>query len=237
MVPGRRLCLAVAIMIGAVGGCQSSAPSQTPQPTRPANETSAHSSVLEVSPSSVATATETATPTELATPTLGPTPGTLPTSGGNPWGPFTTTGLDNRPDPDPLLTPGSLNPDVVQGTIGSTICAPGFTRTIRPSTSYTNHLKIVQIAQYGYTDTALSSYEEDHLISLELGGNPRDPANLWPEPHLAPLPDGTAAGARVKDTFENYLHRAVCNGSLTLEAVQRDIATDWVAAWMAAGQP
>jgi hypothetical protein len=24
-------------------------------------------------------------------------------------------------------------------------------------------------------------YEEDHLISLELGGAPRDPKNLWPQ--------------------------------------------------------
>jgi len=31
-----------------------------------------------------------------------------------------------------------------------------------------------------YVDKAPSHYEEDHLISLELGGNPRDPKNLWP---------------------------------------------------------
>ena len=39
-----------------------------------------------------------------------------------------------------------------------------------------------QIAEYGYADTSTADYEEDHLIPLELGGAPRDPNNLWPEP-------------------------------------------------------
>src|SRR3954447_16464956 len=28
-----------------------------------------------------------------------------------------------------------------------------------------------------------SAYQEDHLISLEIGGDPTDPRNLWPEPY------------------------------------------------------
>jgi len=32
-----------------------------------------------------------------------------------------------------------------------------------------------------YVDKTPSHYEEDRLISLELGGNPRDPKNLWLE--------------------------------------------------------
>ena len=32
----------------------------------------------------------------------------------------------------PTLTPGSLNPDVTQATIGSTICVRGWTATVRP---------------------------------------------------------------------------------------------------------
>jgi hypothetical protein len=29
----------------------------------------------------------------------------------------------------------------------------------------------------------MACYEEDHLISIEDGGDPTDPRNLWPEPY------------------------------------------------------
>ena len=82
---------------------------------------------------------------------------------------------------DPVRTPGVLNPDVTQANIRSTICRRGWTDTIRPPVDYTNALKSRQMRQYGETGS-LSDYQEDHLISLELGGNPTDPRNLWPEP-------------------------------------------------------
>ena len=52
---------------------------------------------------------------------------------------------------DPLRTPGVLNPDVTQATIGSTICVQGWTRSIRPPTEYTNALKLRQMGSYGET--------------------------------------------------------------------------------------
>ncbi len=134
-------------------------------------------------------------------------------------------------NPIPSSRPGALNPDVTQSTIGSTICVSGWTATIRPSSSYTTNLKIQQIGQYGYTDTSTADYEEDHLISLELGGAPRDPANLWPEPYSASLADGRDTGARVKDTFENALKREVCAGQITLAKAQAEIGTHWVHAF------
>ncbi|MEV5720585.1 hypothetical protein AB0L41_42535 [Amycolatopsis mediterranei] len=67
------------------------------------------------------------------------------------------------PLPDPACTPGATNPDVTQATIGSTICVSGWTATIRPSTTYTNGLKKQGIIDYGYTDTSMSDYEEDHV--------------------------------------------------------------------------
>jgi hypothetical protein len=79
-------------------------------------------------------------------------------------------------------TPGVLNPAVTQATIRSTICVRGWTSTVRPPVSYTNHLKEVQLEQYGLHG-ALSAFQEDHLVSLELGGNPTDARNLWPEPY------------------------------------------------------
>ncbi|WP_441248007.1 hypothetical protein [Kitasatospora sp. McL0602] len=128
------------------------------------------------------------------------------------------------PLPDPACTPGTLNPSVTQSTIGSTICVSGWTATVRPSTSYTNKLKAQQIIAYGYSDTNLSDYEEDHFIPLELGGNPTDPANLWPEPH-----SGTATSSQ-KDGVETKLKYAVCAHKVTLAAAQNALVTDWTTA-------
>ena len=131
-------------------------------------------------------------------------------------------------EPDPVLTPGALNPAVTQTTIRTTICVSGWTATIRPPSSYTTALKIQQIAQYGYGDPSTAAYEEDHLIPLELGGAPRDPHNLWPEPYAATLPDGRDVGARVKDALETSLKRAVCAGTVTLAVAQAEIGDHWV---------
>ena len=134
-------------------------------------------------------------------------------------------------EPDPALTPGALNPAVSQSTIHSTICVSGWTATIRPSESFTEPLKVKQIGQYGYIDTKTADYEEDHLISLELGGAPADPRNLWPEPYTVSLADGRPAGAHTKDTFETRLKNEVCAGSITLAQGQADIGDSWVHAY------
>jgi len=67
---------------------------------------------------------------------------------------------------------------------------------------------------------APGDYEEDHLIPLELAGDPRDPRNLWPEPYAEP-------GAKQKDAVENYLHKQVCSGAMPLADAQHLITTDW----------
>ena len=98
-------------------------------------------------------------------------------------------------------------------------------------------MKLVQIIEYGYADRSPSHYQEDHLVPLELGGAPRDPRNLWPEPNDIVLPDGTKVGSDAKDNLEDSLHQAVCGGTLALGDAQRLIAGDWIAAWEAAGEP
>jgi hypothetical protein len=108
------------------------------------------------------------------------------------------------------LTPGVVNLAVTQATLGSTVCQKGWTRTVRPPTSYTNALKLAQMHARGLRGPP-SAYQEDHLISLELGGAPVDPRNLWPEPY--PL-------AADVDRIENELNRRVCDGSLSLAAAQ-----------------
>ena len=109
------------------------------------------------------------------------------------------------------LTPGVLNPAVTQATIRTTICQRGWTRTVRPPVSYTNALKARQLEQYRLRGPP-SAFQEDHLISLELGGNPTDPRNLWPEPYPR---------AAAVDRIENELNDRVCSGSLTLAEAQR----------------
>lgn len=82
---------------------------------------------------------------------------------------------DGRSLPDPGLTPGAVNPAITDATIDTTICVRGWTRTVRPPADYTEALKRQQIREYGYADRRLGSYEEDHLIPLDLGGSPDDP--------------------------------------------------------------
>lgn len=107
-----------------------------------------------------------------------------------------------------------LNPAVTQATIATTICATGYTTSIRPSSAVTDALKRRQLAGYGYADANAADYEEDHVIALELGGAPAAPSNLWPQPHASSGGD---------DTLENDLHTRVCAGRLDLVAAQAQI--------------
>ena len=110
-----------------------------------------------------------------------------------------------------VRTPGVVNPDVRQATIGQTICVTGWTRTVRPPTGYTSELKLRQMREYGLGGDP-SGYQEDHLISLELGGHPTDPRNLWPEPR---------PHAEQVDKIENELNALVCSGKITLAEGRR----------------
>lgn len=116
-------------------------------------------------------------------------------------------------EPDPACTPGATD----GGLAMSALCPVARTSQIRPPVSYTEPLKVQQMAAYGFTDR-VSAHEEDHLIPLELGGAPRDPMNLWPEPHASP---------NEKDSVENAAHDAVCAGRLSLTDAQHKISTDW----------
>jgi hypothetical protein len=101
----------------------------------------------------------------------------------------------------------------------------GYTKTVRPDAAYTNRLKKHQIQQYGYDDRNPKHYEEDHLIPLEVGGNPTDERNLWPQPR------DSEWGAEKKDQLENVLHLMVCRGEIPLAQAQQEVASDWIATW------
>lgn len=111
--------------------------------------------------------------------------------------------------------PGAADPRVTQANIHQTICVKGYTKTVR---NIPNAVKAVVYLRGQVTDHR--SVEVDHLISLELGGS-NDIANLWAEPY-EPRP-----GAREKDRVENWLHKQVCSGAMTLAEAQRVIVTDW----------
>ena len=127
--------------------------------------------------------------------------------------------------PDPHLTPGATNPDVTQENIDRTVCVKGYTKTIRPPANYTNSLKKKQILQYGYADTNLHDYEEDHLIALSIGGAPWDAHNLWPQPRHSEW------SADKKDQLEFVMYKMVCARQISLVAAQHAMATDWISAW------
>jgi hypothetical protein len=136
----------------------------------------------------------------------------------------TTAG--GEPLPDATCTPGARNPAVTQATIKTTICKPGYTATIRPPASVTGAEKKLSEQAYGTTSSP-GITEYDHLLSLEDGGDPNDPRNLWPEP---PDPGHTHGINNRKDPVETKLKSAVCAGRVTLSAAQQALVQDWTTA-------
>ncbi|GGX54416.1 hypothetical protein [Streptomyces noursei] len=140
---------------------------------------------------------------------------------------------DKQPLPDPKCTPGATNPKVTPQTLKSTICSSGYTKGIRPPVSITGREKTANAKSYGYTGP-MRDAEYDHLISLQLGGDPNDPRNLWVEP---PSP-GHKPGAgpnNPKDGVENKLKTANCSGKTDLAKAQQAIAHDWTTALSSLG--
>jgi len=100
---------------------------------------------------------------------------------------------------------------VTQAHIHQTICVPGYSRTVRPPSWYTSKLKHRQLAAEDIFGR-MREFEEDHLIPISVGGNPRDERNLWPEPRFG------FWNAEKKDQLEDVMHRKVCDGSVSLRA-------------------
>ena len=127
--------------------------------------------------------------------------------------------LDGMPDRN--CTPGATDPRVTAASIAATICTSGYTATVRPPVSVTENIKRERLRAYGIPQSEIAKYELDHLIPLELGGDPSAIANLWPE-----LWDGQA-GAHRKDAVENAANKAVCSGKTPLADAQHLMASDW----------
>lgn len=117
----------------------------------------------------------------------------------------------------------STNPDVTQATIQQTVCASGYSKSVRPATSYTNGVKRKLLREAGIDESRIAEYELDHLIPLAVGGHPRKLSNLMLQPW-----DGEQ-GAHRKDRLERQLQLRLCRGELPLLDAQLCIAEDWIA--------
>ncbi len=118
--------------------------------------------------------------------------------------------------PPPLDLP--ISNQVTQANVQRTICQIGWTKLVRPSYSYTRRLKVQKLRAKHLPSSAAYAYELDHLIPLDLGGDPYSPNNLAIEPW---------SEATQKDVIEACLAAMVCSGRVRLAAAQRAIWEDW----------
>jgi anti-sigma factor RsiW len=93
---------------------------------------------------------------------------------------------------------------------------------VRPITAA---MRAQVVSAYGVEHVPPDQYELDYLVTPELGGA-TDARNLWPQKYASPI-----WNARVKDELERLLPQLVCNHRLDLTTAQRDMASDWIAAY------
>jgi anti-sigma factor RsiW len=120
---------------------------------------------------------------------------------------------------DPLPNP-SLTPGAVSAMTAADLCSGA-----RPSRVVAASTRDRVLRAYRMQHVHAKAYELDALITPELGGT-TDEANLWPQPYESPV-----WTAYVKDELEVLLPTLVCRGEVELARAQREIATDWVAAY------
>lgn len=135
--------------------------------------------------------------------------------------------------PDHALTPGAI------GTTDETRLCPHVDPALeaaRPSSS--DKAKVYQAYGLSYPQPH-GRFELDHLVPIELGGAPNDPANEWPELNVPPDPAtarkyGLSMGflENPKDILEDVLHDDVCSGKVPLSVAQQAIAANWIEAYV-----
>jgi hypothetical protein len=118
------------------------------------------------------------------------------------------------------LPVASITPGATWDVDVEELCS-GATR-MRPITSA---MRAEVLNAYGVEELPADQYELDYLITPELGGA-TDARNLWPQRYQSPV-----WNARVKDELERLLPRLVCSRKLDLATAQREMASDWIAAY------
>ncbi len=153
-----------------------------------------------------------------------PTPATVKEAAPAPQVPrFVSAAEDSQNGPCIQTTHGciALNPAVSDDTIGGTICVSGYTKSVRPATSYTKRIKAAMLSEAGIDKARARDFELDHIVPLALGGHPSNPSNLALQPW-----DGKH-GAKMKDILEKRLQELVCGRQVTLIDARMCIAQDW----------
>jgi len=118
--------------------------------------------------------------------------------------------------PEPSLTPGVA---VIESRDQVCRSMPPKNRIVPAS------LQRKVFEEYGISGAEPRAYEVDYLITPALGGTD-DIRNLWPQSYSSAV-----WNARVKDALEDRLHDLVCERQLDLATAQRDISSDWIAAY------
>jgi hypothetical protein len=119
--------------------------------------------------------------------------------------------------PDRSLTPGATRKVTI-----SDVCSMAHEEVVREVPA---SLRREVFQEYGIVNTHADDYEIDYLIAPGLGGA-EDIHNLWPQPSTS-----HTWNSHVKDSLEERLHEMVCAGKVDVSTAQRDIATDWIAAY------
>jgi len=120
--------------------------------------------------------------------------------------------------PDPAEHPGVINPAINPAVFKDTICKAGWTSTVRPPTDWTDKLRNAETPP-GHKPL---DGELDHIISIEDGGAPADPRNLfW-------MIYADRYGARVKDVLETRVRRLTCAGKITLDQARAALSPNWL---------
>lgn len=119
------------------------------------------------------------------------------------------------------LPVASLTPGATWNLTVNELCAPASHEQRQVSSA----IRIEVLRGYGMERVPADEYELDYLITPELGGAP-SVENLWPQRYAS-----RTWNAHVKDQLERLLPELVCDGRISLQAAQRDIAVNWVAAY------
>lgn len=120
--------------------------------------------------------------------------------------------------PNRALTPGATRPVRLDE-----VCAAG-DEDLDPTVPAARQETVFQ--EYGISAArSEKDFQVDYLISPQLGGTD-DVRNLWPQSYKQ-----TTWNANAKDALERHLYRLVCDRKIELAEAQREISTDWIAAY------
>lgn len=118
----------------------------------------------------------------------------------------------------------SLTPGATREVELAELCAASDDDDLDPAVSPS--LQTTVFHEYGIANADREKeFQVDYLINPQLGGT-NDIHNLWPQPYRL-----TVWNARAKDALERHLHQMVCERKVDLAEAQREIATDWIAAY------